>query len=1024
VHGTLKGTTQVILTAIHSGVLICWFVFITPTLFSQLHTLDVSQYQHASWTAQEGFFRGGITSVAQTSDGYLWLNSTAGLLRFDGVRFVEWKPPGNDSLPPPPLKKVLGSKDGSLWIGGKGLAELTASGEFHRYHQLDGLDVFALVEDQDGAIWAGGEARPGSAPLCRVYHRQSECYGDAKFMEGWVNALYNDKEGRLWASSGDGIWRLRPGQPKKLIDLRSQTGVFAEDASGSLLFSNGVEIKTFTADGKSKDYQARIDGKPIRAWGILKDRDGNLWIGTDGQGVVHIHEGRMDQFTTLDGLSYSVNLGIFQDHEGNVWVASGNGLDRFTKPAVPRLTRKQGLSDENVISVLTDPHGVTWIGTAGGFNELTGDHLSAPKAKLPSEIVTSLFETFGGRMLLATDTANGMVWLEGSNVVPLKAPSGPGAFQIAEDHHGDLWVVNGEGLLHLRQNGDLIKLFSRKDLGNRPMLVAIDPKRDGLWLTDTLGDLWLFKDGKVIERYGPADGLGDRVLRDPQVDDDGSVWVGTGNGLARVMNGRIAVLGRKNGLPCDAVLWMRHDEDHNVWLYTECGLVSFSESDLSAWIAQPSHIVTIKHYLDNTDGVVSVPYGGWYTPQTAETSDGRILFASPIGLSVLDPRNLNQNTLPPPVHIEEVTVDGREIKKAGQVSLPERPRTLHLMFTALSFVTPRKVRFRYKLEGYDKDWSDPVTVREATYTNLPPGRYQFHVIASNNDGVWNEAGASLAFSVAPAWFQTNWFRFVCIGAFLALLWGLYQLRLQQLRGQFNVRLEASVHERTRIARELHDTLLQSLHGLMFEFQAARNMFRKRPEEALQALDGAIMGTEQAITESQDAIENLRAATVEDDLAQLIKVTGENLAAARNGENNSPTFGLIVEGQQRALNPAIRDEIYRIAREVLRNAFRHSQARRVEAEILYDEDQFRLRVRDDGKGMDALVLEKGSRPGHWGLPGVRERAQKIGAKLDVWSEAGAGTEVQLAVLAAAAYQKTVGRSRFKFFQRIGNHEHQS
>jgi signal transduction histidine kinase len=236
-----------------------------------------------------------------------------------------------------------------------------------------------------------------------------------------------------------------------------------------------------------------------------------------------------------------------------------------------------------------------------------------------------------------------------------------------------------------------------------------------------------------------------------------------------------------------------------------------------------------------------------------------------------------------------------------------------------------------------------------------------------------------------------------------------------------LRLEECVNERTRIARELHDSLLQSLHGLMFEVQAARNMFQKRPDEALQALDGAITGTEQAITESQDAIEDLRSsATTEDDLAQLIKITAEHLVASRSGDHDSPTFGLTVEGEQRVLAPVIRDEVYSIAREVLRNAFRHSQAHRIEAEIVYGEDQLRLRVRDDGKGMEPQVLEKGGRPGHWGLPGVRERARQMGARLDVWSQAGAGTEVQLALPALVAYRTGSGRSRFRLFRRTRAH----
>lgn len=232
-----------------------------------------------------------------------------------------------------------------------------------------------------------------------------------------------------------------------------------------------------------------------------------------------------------------------------------------------------------------------------------------------------------------------------------------------------------------------------------------------------------------------------------------------------------------------------------------------------------------------------------------------------------------------------------------------------------------------------------------------------------------------------------------------------------------LRLEERVSERTRIARELHDSLLQSLHGLMFEFQAARNLFGKRPEEALQALDGALIGTERAITESQDAIENLRDTKPDgDDLAQLIKAMGEDLAASRHSNHDSPTFGLTVEGQQRELTPVTMDEIYRIIREVLRNAFRHAQARRIEVEILYNKDQLRLRVRDDGKGIDPQVLKEGGRPGHWGLPGVRERARQIGAKLDIWSESGAGTEVQLVVAASVAYRKPSGHSGLRVFQR--------
>jgi signal transduction histidine kinase len=301
--------------------------------------------------------------------------------------------------------------------------------------------------------------------------------------------------------------------------------------------------------------------------------------------------------------------------------------------------------------------------------------------------------------------------------------------------------------------------------------------------------------------------------------------------------------------------------------------------------------------------------------------------------------------------------------------------------------------------------------------NLKPGTYTFHVIACNNDGIWNESGASLNFTILPAWYQTVWFRFACIAIFALVLWALYRLRLRQVDRQYSTRLEERVGERTRIARELHDTLLQSLHGLLFQFQAARNMLPRRPEDAQETLDEAIAGTEQAIAESRDAIHDLRMQpTAEEDLAKLLESTGEELLAIQTSPRILPTFRIVVEGNPRALSPHLQSEIYRIAREVLRNAVQHADATQIEAELRYDDHQLRLRIRDDGKGVAPEILKESGRPGHWGLLGVRERAKRIRADLTFWSQAGAGTEIELTVPAAIAYDNVHNGRRLDLFKK--------
>src|SRR5262245_15964445 len=967
------------------------FLIATFPVFAQQHSLDVSQHMRTSWSTQDGFFRGGIQSIAQTSDGYLWVSSTEGLLRFDGARFFDWKPPSGDSLPRQPLSRLLGSRDGSLWIAGTGLAELKADGTFRRYHQLDAMQITALTEGKDGVIWAGGMGQPQNSKLCRVYRDESECFPPDAFGGSDVWALHADGTGQVWLCTVDRIWRLLPGPPQEFARHSGMIVAIGEDASGTLMLSTGSQMNMLTADGRITPYPVRLDN----AFALLKDREGDLWIGTPGEGIVHVHDGRTDRLKTLDGLSLNFVYQIFQDREGNVWVAAENALHKFRKPAVTRMTITQG----QTTSVLTDHNGASWVGTSDGLQRLLNGRVTKSTVELPNNIVTSLFETSKGRMLVATNDHNGMVWFDGNRTTRLRTPSGANVFDIAEDLRGDLWVSSRElGLLHLRGNGALIETFDRKGLGKFGTALVFDPKRDGLWITSSLGELGFFKDGKFAERYGAADGLGEGIVRDPQLDEDGGVWVGTRVGLAHLKNGKVSVLSRKNGLPCDAVHWMRHDRDHQVWLYTECGLVALSEDELSAWINQPSHTVTIAHYLGDTDGVEAGAYGAWYTPQTVTTSDGRILFVGQTGLGILDPRNLNRNTLPPPVHIEEVTADDRQIGSSGHVSVPARARRIHIAFTALSFTAPRQVRFRYKLQPYDTDWSTPGSSREATYTNLPPGRYDFRVIASNNDGVWNTTGDTLSFAIPPEFYQALWFKVLIATSVAARLWSLYLLRLKQATASVHDRLMAQMEERERIARELHDTLLQGFQGITLRVQgAAKNMPHHDPVKKM--IEDALERGDEVLREARHRVRGLRQrASSETELPERLTNCGQGLA-----KDHATGFTLAMVGTPKALEPTIQDEAYRIAAEALTNAFRHALASRIEVEIVYESSALRIRVRDDGVGVDKAVMAKGQ-PGHWGLTGMREGAKAIRDELNMWSREAAGTEVEVVIPASIAYPR--------------------
>jgi signal transduction histidine kinase/streptogramin lyase len=749
-----------------------------------------------------------------------------------------------------------------------------------------------------------------------------------------------------------------------------------------------------------------FDGSKLRVQSMIFDRDGNLWVGTEGQGIFRIQGNLVDHYGRAEGLSSDTVPAVFEDREGILWAATPDGIDNFRDPRVTSFSTSEGLGDRPM-GVLAGRDGTIWVASTGSLDriEKNGTISSIRTGHgLPGSQVASMLEDSAGNMWVGVD--DGLYLFKDGRFRRLPEPNHKPlglVVGMAEDSEGNLWAecAGNPGKLVRIRDFQVREEFPASQVPTGRTL-APDPQ-GGIWIGTLKGDLALFRHG-VLKTF-PLNAKGDPFIRQIVANADGSMLAGSADGLVGVRQGKVQRMTTKNGLPCNFVTSFIQGGEKRWWLYTDCGIVELPDSELQRWWTNPEAIVQTRVYGESDGAQAGRPEYN----SAAYSSDGRVWFASGVWVQMVDPSRLSQKALPAATTIESVTVDRNEFQATDNLKLPPHPQELQIDFTSPTFLIPQKVNFRYWLDGYDHEWHEAGTRRQAFYTNLPPGKYSFRVIACNSDGVWNDRGAKLDFYVTPAYYQTNWFRALCAAALLILVWAVFQFRVRQLHREFALTLEARVAERTRVARDLHDTLLQSFHGLLVRFQIVSELLPERAVEAKEQLDRTIDRAARAITEGRDAVQGLRASTAEtNDLAQAINTLGEELATDP-AHHAAAAFRVTVEGEPRDLHPILRDEIYRIAAEALRNAFRHAEARQIEVEIRYDNQQFRLRVRDDGKGIDAAVLSGQEPEGHYGLRGMRERAKLIGGKLVVWSEVGAGTEVELRIPAATAYATATRRS---------------
>ncbi|MBS1850321.1 MAG: hypothetical protein JST79_05380 [Acidobacteria bacterium] len=965
--------------------------------------LQISQYAHTAWRIQDGVFRGTPNAITQTRDGYLWIGTEAGLLRFDGVQFAPWIPPAGQALPTAAIASLLAARDGSLWIGTKtGLAHW-AQGKLTILADAGGF-IESMVEDSQGVWLVRSQIRDGRS-LCQVSGDSVHCYGSEDGMPfPYAQALAWDGEENLWIGSSLGLcrWKAQACEthlPPALKVAQGLAGVSSILAGPQELWVGikrsgpGLGLQQF-AKGQWKDIVLPgFRGSNFEVNSLFQDRDGALWVGTTGQGIYRLAAGRAENFGSMDGLTSDAVTHFFQDREGNLWIVTNRGIDRLRDFRVTTFSKGEGLTTEDAGSVVAARDGTVWIGNARGLNLYRDGKLSAIEEGhgLPGRLVTALLEDHAGRLWMGIDRT--LAVYEQGRFRPIAKPDGSplGIVRaLAEDIHHHVWVSVTQPALFRIEDFQV-----REEIGalQIPRTRALAAAPDGgvfVGLSD--GNFGRFEQGrfKVLDLHAQKP----KTVRNLLAEKDGSVWISKEDGLVLWKEGQVQTLSSRNGLPCDSVFAAIRDQSGALWLDAECGFVSIAAAELEKWRKQPQTQVNVL-LLDVFDG--AQPALTNFGPQAALAPDGKLWFVNDTVVQMVDPGRLARNEIQPPVHIQQIIADRKGYSPGRELHFPALTHDIQIDYTALSLVMPERVRFRYRLEGHDTDWQEPEGRRQAFYSELPPGHYKFRVIASNNDGVWNETGAAQEFTIAPAFFQSKWFYLSSALSAAGLLWLFYTLRVRQLAGQLQARLEERLQERERIARDLHDTLLQGIFSAAIELEIAEDRLPAN-SEVKPLLQHVLEIMRKVGNEGRNTIRSLRSTRagtdgLEESLSQIQKqfLLQKDVA-----------FHVAAEGEPRPLSPLVRDEIYSIGREAVVNAFRHARARRIEVEVEYTARYFRLQVRDNGSGIDGQTLLTG-REGHWGLAGMRERAEKIGARFEVLSRVGSGTDVELSLPGRIAYE---------------------
>jgi signal transduction histidine kinase/ligand-binding sensor domain-containing protein len=977
----------------------------TTALSAASEVPPLALMNHKTWTARDGAPQ-GVRALAQAPDGTLWVGSDGGLFNFDGLAFHAFHPlPGEPDLPAGSIFALHIARDGALWVATFQGAVRIASGHVTRYDTIGEVRASTanyLAEARDGSLWASGQSmlyRVGPDGKANVEAPPRP------LSEGAIAGVFIDASDTLWIAQARKLYRRPLGGSEYLpteaaIDLAWH---YSGMADGSVWIAD-VDTKANEGRYQRVDREGRVVARvPYRemAFTMLPLADGSLLIGTQGHGLQRFRDSDMhrdfahsldpgsESFSRTDGLSATQTRALLVDSDGSIWAGGRRGLDRF-RPAQLTPFLPEGVAEgDDGWSVCANMPGEVWVSYVNGlFRQTDG----APK-KDPELYGAYLYCSRGGDVWLVNSRG---IWdLRASPAAKLPDVPGfaPYAYkQVVSDSRGTVFAAvaapaSAPGTWKFEAGA-----WTQIAAGRAPLYTYVDAQ-DRLWTTGEDA----FVERPLEHRRIPVEGSGPEKVR-TLLETPLGMFAGGGDGIAVLRGDRFERLlfadpeiVRGTGSLIDSL-------DGDLWLNASRGIVHVRRAELEAALANPRHPMTAELV---TEGEFVGPVSLLYRATAARDTAGNLWFATLNGVFHLDPAHLLPESHPPIVSIRSLTVDGRPV--ANGAAIPANPQTLEIQYLGVNLTIPERVTYQYRLTGFEDAWQDAGHRTEAIYARLPPGTYAFEVRASNGNGVWTEAVAAPAFTVTPAFYQTLWFRMLAAAAALLLLFGLVVLRFRVAARGIRARAEERADERIRIARDLHDTLLQGVQGLLLNVHVATE---QTPDDAASKpmLQRALATADRIIIEGRDRLSSLRAERLTDaELISAIENVARDLAAGHTTRYRAERSG----GTGMTLQPHVGDEIFYIAREALTNAFRHAHAREIEVEVAYRPQSFRLTCSDDGRGFDTNVDKRG----HFGLEGMAERAGRLGGRFECRSEAGKGTRISVTIPAYRAYR---GSSRAMYY----------